>query len=159
MANKAVFTIATGFTKAYTLAIHAFTVAVTWLFHISEHINIAFDPQIGVKFTLSISSKTVRITISKTSLIGKLVVAVSLKKIRIAITSSATMKAVVAIVNKIAISAYTKVRQKITVALSARRISLALSPTVAAFYTLATYDPSTLGDLDGSTLGTLDYTV
>jgi hypothetical protein len=159
MANKAVFTIAIGLTKAYALAIHGFVVASTWIFRTRETIRTHFVPQFASNFRIALVLKPIRLGVSKIILGTILFSTIQLRKIRIVTSTKLRMKALVPLILRIRLSAWTKAKQKITIPVRIKKIVLAFVPIVASFYTLGDYSAITLGVLDPYTLGALDYTL
>jgi len=162
MANQKTFSLYLKAQKSFSLAIANFATVATWVFSHIMKISIAFVMTIQVKITTSMRLRKIKLTISKTSLIGKSSPSISLRKIRILSSTNASIKAISAIVNKLGLVSSMKERGKIYNSTSLRKISLGISVIVASFYTLLYYDTTvtyTLGDMDVSTLGDLDYYV
>jgi hypothetical protein len=144
--------------KSFNLIVEAFDFAITLLFRIINHINITFVSSAIVSSFSTITLKKIKL-VSATKLIGKIVSTINLKRIRLNIVAREIGK-IIAIINiRNRIGFVSKAVQKSISTIILKKIKFTFTAILATFFTLGTYDPSTLATMDTETLGDLDYIV
>lgn len=144
--------------KTFSVIISGFQYAATLLFRIRDHIVITAIPKFTGKMVTIMRLKRVRLVISQMKLISKMVQVISLRRITVVALMKQSMKAAAAIIVYMPAIFVAKLRQKIVTLVLQGKLTIIISPTLASFFLLGTFDPSTLGTLDTNTLGDMDYT-
>jgi hypothetical protein len=156
--NKKSFNLTNRITKSFGLIISNFAVADTIFFKIRDRVRITFVSSIISQITaVSINVKKVSLVISQMKLTSKLTQTLDLKRISVVYSIKERMGAVVAFSLRFPMVIISKAQQKAITSLTIKKIQVLISPILATFYTLGTYDPQTLGTLDTKTLGEMDY--
>lgn len=155
--NSKSFNLINRISKSFDLVVEGFQFATSIFMNIRFKIPITFISSAIAKIVTTINLRRVKITISQTKLIGKIVTGISLRKVRLNFSMKERGKIVTTIYGRIRISFPTKAIQKIVAGINLRKVVLTIVPTIATFFTLGYYDPSTLATMDTETLGDLDY--
>jgi len=156
--NEKTFTLINRVSKTFSLGIKNFAYAATLLFRIRDRIRLTFSPVFAVGLFSTISLRRVRLLFSQMKLITKITQTISLRRIRITYIFRQKMASFVTIFSRIRMTIISSARQKLVSSIIIKKITLAITPTLAQFFTLGDYDPDTLGTLDTLTLGDMDYT-
>ena len=157
--NKKTYNLYIRATKTFSLIILGFSKSASWPFRtIIKSIKITYLMKSIMKMITFLNLRKIKITISKTTLIGKIVSAINLKKIKLIIIAKIRTKIISVIYYRLKFSFVSKARQKLISIIKTGKLSFVLTPVLATFFTLSVYDPQTLGTLDTLTLGQMDFT-
>lgn len=144
--------------QAYSIALSGFVFAATLFFRIRNTIVITILPQFSMKMVTSIRAGKLNVT-AVLRQTGQLVTTLTLKKITLVAIANEIGKLVTDIAFLSPLIFVSSAIQKLIVPLKTGKLSLLITPTLASFFLLGTFDPTTLGTQDVKTLGAMDYTV
>lgn len=156
--NKKYFRMKIQATKTFRMYIQDFAFAVTFLFRMREKIRLTFSPSFRVKPALTINSRRIRLILSS-RLITRMTQTISSRRIRLNFSMKEIQKAVTTVSMNHPMTFFMRSRQRIMTTINNGRLRVLISPTIAQFFNLGTYDPQTLGTLDTKTLGQMDYVI
>ena len=145
-------------TKSFRMYIQDFAFAVTFLFRMREKIRLTFIPSFMVKPSLTINSRRIRLLLSS-RLITRMTQTISSRRIRLNFSMKEIQKAATTISAKHPMVFFIRSRQRIMTTINNGKLRVLVSPTIAQFFNLGTYDPQTLGTLDTKTLAQMDYVI
>jgi hypothetical protein len=143
--------------KAYSIILSGFQFATSLFFRIRDRMNITYIPKFRMKANVTLSEGKLSLLVSRTSLIANMIQTISGKTINSNYIFTQRMKAVTTIVFHHPFMFIGKAIQKLLVHLTTGKMKLIAVATVATFFNLGYYDPSTLLPLDSMTLGAMDY--
>ena len=146
--------------KSFTFILDSFDYAVTFLFRITQRIPITFVSHAKIGSVINMALKKVKMVVSNSRLIGKIVSNITLKKVKLTMTIREIGKMLfpIALV-KIKIGFISKGIQKLVSSFTIKKVKISFIGLYGTFYTLGLYDPQTLGTLDTQTLSQLDFTI
>lgn len=154
--NKKTFTLINRINQSFDIAINNFAFAITFIFHIKPKIAISYIMSLISNAITYINLKTIRISYIP-SFIANLTQTINNKTIKIIYSISERMNFVTTINIRNTILFVSNAVQNVITIMHNGKIHIIANPTIAVFFTLGTYDPSTLTTLDTSTLGALDH--
>ena len=143
--------------KAISIILSGFQYATSLFFNFGIKIPMTFIGKSREKLITTISIKKItiralakiRFSISQT---------IKVSKITANIIARERKKIISPIKLRVRISPISKAIQRVSSSIFLRRIRIVASPTIATFYTLATFDPQALSVNDSKTLLQMDYT-
>ncbi len=156
--NKKTFSLTVIQSKTFSVFINGFQYATSMFFRIFFKIPITFVGSALAKISPTINVKRVRLVISQMKLITKITQTISAKRVRVTVFYRERGKIATTIYGRLRITPVLKAIQKSVSNINLRKVILTISPTLAQFFTLGVYDPTTLGTQDTKTLGQMDYT-
>jgi hypothetical protein len=157
--NEKTFSLFTKTQKVFSLVLTSFDYAITLIARIFMRMPISFVSSVQISLSQIFNLKRIRIVISQVKLRINLTEIFNLKQIRLVTTLKARVKAVATITQRLIIGFTSKAIQKVISNIILKKIVFSFSPTLATFYTLGYFDPSTLATMDTETLEELDYLI
>lgn len=155
--NKKTLSMKIKSSKAYSIALYGFVFAATLFFRVRTSISVTILPQFITQLvTVLREGKLSIVAVMKQT--GKIVTVINSKRISLVISASEIGKLVTDIAYSSPISFVSSAVQKLITTMKTGKLTLAISPTLASFFLLGTYDPTTLATQDVKTLGAMDYT-
>ncbi len=146
--------------KSFTFILDNFDYAVTFLFRIKQRIPITFISHANLGSVSNIVLKKVKMVVSNSKLIGKVVSNITLKKVKLGLVAREIGKILFPItLKKIKLNAISRVIQKVVSSFGIKKIKIGFVGIYGTFYYLSTYDPQTLATMDSQTLSQLDFTI
>lgn len=158
--NKTTFNIRSVASKSFNFILDSFDYAVTFLFRIKQKFQIQFVSSALLKFTSTIAIKKVKLSFIPRT-IGKILLSLKLKTVKLTVIARESGKLITALgIKKIKLTIFSRAISKIaSLPFTIKKIKIGFIAIYGTVYTLAIYDPQTLGTLDPQTLGDLDFTI
>lgn len=144
--------------QAYSIALSGFVFAATLFFRIRNTIRVTILPQFVTQMFTTIREGKLNLTIAVKQ-VGQLVTIIESKRVTLIATASEIGQLITDISFLHPITIVSSAIQKLISTMNTGKLSLLVTPTLASFFLLGTFDPQTLGTLDTNTLGDMDYTV
>lgn len=156
--NQKTFSLVNKISKTFPIIIANFAYAATLLFRIRDRLRLSFSPSFYMNFIYTLAIRRIRLVVSQVKLTVKITQTINARRIRLVTVMKERQKAVTTIYGRIRVNLISSARQRLISSIIIKKITLAISPILAQFYTLGYFDPQTLGTLDLLTLGEMDYT-
>lgn len=143
---------------SYTLQVFDFFDTTTLVVKLKNRIKLVVSITISYALIITMKIKTIRLVISKTSLIYSNSVVVNLYRMKLVATTKAIGKLTATLNNLVKLVVSTKMIGKLTVVNNLHRMKLVLDMALGEFTELIVHDPELLEDIDPLTLEDLDFT-
>lgn len=157
--NKKTFSLVNRISNSFDIIIDNFSYAATLLANFRSRIIFIILPAFVLRISYIISLKRIRLLISQIKLIVNPSQTISLRRIKITYFARERLSNFLTIFARLRMNPNYSARQKLATNIIIKKIILNIDPTLAEFFTLGYFDPSTLGTLDSLTLGDMDYTI
>lgn len=156
MATSKSFNLTMKSAKSFIIVIKDFVVSDSWTLLVKQISRLTGSLKGQLNNTFNLIVKGTRLTFS-----GRVKVYPSISltnKANVITTMRSQIKMFANFINGIALTIVMKLRSTISTAMNEMKFNLAFSPLLASFFSLSSWDASTLSSLDSSDLGSLDFT-